>query len=578
MNIKVRGFVLGIFGISQCIFLKVKIEMEGQYGQLGAQPIYILPEGTLRDQGKNAQKKNIAAAVQVAEAVRTTLGPKGMDKMLIDNLGDVVITNDGVTILEEMEIQHPAAKMIVEVAKTQDEEVGDGTTTAAVLAGELLRKAEGLLDQHIHSTVITKGYRLAKTEALNTLDKISVSVDTGKIDILKKLAITSMTGKSSEVAKEYLADLAVDAVTQVVEKVKGESVVDLDQIKIEKKCGGSIEDSSLIKGIIIDKERVHTRMPTNVEGAKILLLNIPIEVKETENDAQIRITSPDQMKSFVDQEEKMLKDMVSKIIATGANVVICQKGIDDIAQHYLAKDNIFAVRRAKKSDMDSLAKATGGNVLTSLEDFDKSDLGYAGVVEEKKIAGDAMIFVRDCKDPKSVSILVRGGTEHVVEEIKRAVTDAVSGVASAIQTGKVVSGGGSTEAAVSKALKNYADKVGGREQLAIVAFAEALDVIPRTLAENAGIDPIDILVDLRSKHDAGQIHMGVDVYKNKIVDMMKQGVIEPLKIKTQAIQSATESAEMILRIDDVIAASKLSGGGGMPPMDMPPGMGGMGGM
>ena len=553
--------------------------MEGQYGQLGGQPVYILPEGTLRDQGKSAQSKNISAAVQVSEAVRTTLGPKGMDKMLIDNLGDVVITNDGVTILEEMEIQHPAAKMIVEVAKTQDEEVGDGTTTAAVLAGELLRKAGRLLDQHIHSTVIIKGYRLAKTEALDTLDKISVSVDTGKTDVLKKLASTSMTGKSSEVAKEYLAELAVDAVVQVSEKTKDGTVVDLDQVKIEKKCGGSIEDSSLIKGIIIDKERVHSRMPERVDNAKILLINLPIEVKETENDAQIRITSPDQLQSYVDQEEKMLKELVDKIVSTGANVVICQKGIDDIAQHYLAKASILAVRRAKKSDMDSLAKATGANVLTSLEDFDKSDLGHAGIVEEKKISGDSMIFVRDCKDPKSVSILVRGGTEHVVDEIKRAVTDAVSGVASAIQTGKVVSGGGSAEAAVSKALKMYADKVGGREQLAIVAFAEALDVIPRTLAENAGIDPIDIIVELRSKHDSGNVNMGVDVYRNKVVDMMKLGVIEPLKIKTQAIQSATEAAEMILRIDDVIAASKLGGGG--PPMDMPMppgGMGGMGGM
>ena len=548
-------------------------------GQMNGQPVYILPEGTLRDQGKNAQMKNIAPAVQVAEAVRTTLGPKGMDKMLIDSMGEIVITNDGVTILEEMEIQHPAAKMIVEVAKTQDEEVGDGTTTAAVFVGELLHKAEDLLNKHIHSTVITKGYRLAKDEALKVLDEISVSVSTKNKDTLEKLAITSMTGKSSEVAKEYLAKISIDAVLQVAEDNKNGVKVNLDQIKIEKKQGGSIEDSSLVKGILIDKERAHSRMPAKVEDAKILLLNLPVEVKETENDAQIRITNPDQLRSFVDQEEKMLKEIVDKILATGANVVICQKGIDDIAQHYLAKENVFAVRRAKKSDMDSLAKATGANVLTSLEDFDKSDLGYAGVVEEKRISGDEMIFVQDCKDPKAVSILVRGGTEHVVDEIQRAVTDAVSGIASAIVSGKVVSGGGSTEAAIALALKTYADKVGGREQLAIIAFAEAMEVIPRTLAENAGLDPIDILVGLRSEHDKGNVHHGIDVYKNKIVDMMKMGVIEPLKIKTQAIQSATEAAEMILRIDDVIAASRLSGGGPSPMDMMPPGgMGGMGGM
>ena len=548
-------------------------------GQMNGQPVYILPEGTLRDQGKNAQMKNIAAAVQVAEAVRTTLGPKGMDKMLIDSMGEIVITNDGVTILEEMEIQHPAAKMIVEVAKTQDEEVGDGTTTAAVFVGELLHKSEELLNKHIHSTVITKGYRLAKDEALKVLDEISVSVSTKNKDTLEKLAITSMTGKSSEVAKEYLARISIDAVLQVAEDNKSGVKVNLDQIKIEKKQGGSIEDSSLIKGILIDKERAHSRMPAKVEDAKILLINLPVEVKETENDAQIRITNPDQLRSFVDQEEKMLKEIVDKILATGANVVICQKGIDDIAQHYLAKENVFAVRRAKKSDMDSLAKATGANVLTSLEDFDKSDLGYAGVVEEKRISGDEMIFVQDCKDPKAVSILVRGGTEHVVDEIQRAVTDAVSGIASAIVSGKVVSGGGSTEAAIALALKTYADKVGGREQLAIIAFAEAMEVIPRTLAENAGLDPIDILVGLRSEHDKGNVHHGIDVYKNKIVDMMKMGVIEPLKIKTQAIQSATEAAEMILRIDDVIAASRLSGGGPSPMDMMPPGgMGGMGGM
>lgn len=546
----------------------------------GGQPIFVLPEGTLRTLGRNAQHANIAAAKAVADAVRTTLGPKGMDKMLVDSMGDVVITNDGVTILEEMEIEHPAAKMLVEVAKTQEEEVGDGTTTAAVLAGELLKKAEGLLDQNVHSTVITKGYKLAKEKSLELISRISRDVKPEDGDILKKIAITAMTGKSAERASEHLADIAVQSVKMVMEKRDGKIEVDTDNIQIEKKHGGSIEDTELIKGIIIDKEVVHPGMPKHLKDAKIALVDSALEVKETETDAEIRITSPEQMQAFIEQEEKMLKDMVERVAATGANVLLCQKGIDDIAQHYLAKKGIMSARRVKKSDMDKLARATKARVVTSLRDISKEDLGYAALVEEKKISGEQMIFVRECKDPKAVSILIRGGTEHVIEEVKRAMDDAVGGVASALEVGKVVAGGGAPEAAVAKGLREVAQKYSGREQLAIQAFAEALEVIPRSLAENAGLDPIDTLVALRTAHDAGKVTAGLDVFSGKVIDMWEAGVIEPIKIKTQAIKSAAEAAEMILRIDDIISASKLShgGGGGMPGGMPPGGMGGMEGM
>jgi len=548
--------------------------MNGQ-GQMGGQNIYVLPEGTLRTLGRNAQHANIAAAKAVADAVRTTLGPKGMDKMLVDSMGDVVITNDGVTILEEMEIEHPAAKMMVEVAKTQEEEVGDGTTTAAVLAGELLKKAEVLLDQNVHSTVITKGFRLAKEKALELMNSISKEIKPSDNATLKKIAITAMTGKSAERASEHLADIAVQAVKMVMDEENGKIEVDTDNIQIEKKHGGSIEDTELIKGIIIDKEVVHPGMPKHLKDAKIALVDSALEIKETETDAEIRITSPEQMQAFIEQEEKMLKDMVEKVAASGANVLLCQKGIDDIAQHYLAKKGIMAARRVKKSDMEKLARATKGRIVTSLRDISKEDLGFAAIVEEKKIAGEQMIFVRECKDPKAVSILIRGGTEHVIEEVKRAMDDAVGGVASALEVGKVVAGGGAPEAAVAKGLREFSQKYSGREQLAIQAFAEALEVIPRSLAENAGLDPIDMLVALRAAHEAGKTTAGVDVFSGKIIDMWEAGVIEPIKIKTQAIKSAAEAAEMILRIDDIISASKLShGGGGMPPG----GMGGMEGM
>jgi len=539
-------------------------------GNINGQPVLILPEGALRETGRNAQKNNIAAAKAVADAVRTTLGPKGMDKMLVDSLGDIVITNDGVTILEEMDIQHPAAKMLVEVAKTQDSEVGDGTTTAAVLAGALLKEAEALIDQNIHPTIISHGYRLAKEKAISVLEKLGTEVTIKDHKILEKIAMTSMTGKNAESSKDFLAKIAVKAVTSVAEETPTKITIDLDNIKIEKKEVATTNKTELVEGVIIDKERVHSGMPTSVENAKIALLDVAIEVKETETDAQIRITDPSQLQAFLKQEESMLKEMVDKITASGANVVFCQKGIDDLAQHFLAKRGIFAARRLKRSDMIALSRATGAKIVTSIEDLDKEDLGYAGLVEERKIAGDEMIFVSKCKDPKSVSILVRGGTEHVVEELNRAMEDAVKGVAAALELGKVVAGGGSPEEEVARELKRYSENFAGREQLAILAFAAAMEEIPKTLAENAGLDAIDIILNLRNEHEKGKKTAGVDIFSGKIIDMEKAGVIEPLKIKTQAIASASEAAEMILRIDDVIAASKTGMGGnpGKPGMDM----------
>ena len=545
--------------------------MSNGQGQLAGQPILVLPEGTFRTLGKDAQHNNIAAAKAVADAVRTTLGPKGMDKMLVDSLGDIVITNDGVTILEEMQIEHPAAKMLVEVAKTQNEEVGDGTTTAAVLAGELLKKAEALLDQDIHPTVITKGYKLAGEKALEILKGISEEIKPDDVNTLVKIAVTSMSGKSAERASEHLAKLAVDAVRTVMERVDSKIVIDKENVKLEKKQGGSSEDTELIKGIIIDKEVVHSAMPKHVRNAKIALLDASLEIEKTETEAQIQITSPNQLQTYLDEEEKILKGMVEKVSASGCNVLFCQKGIDDIAQHYLAKKGIMTARRVKKSDMEKLAKATGARIISNLSDSSNSDLGFAGIVEEQKIAGEQMIFVRECKNPKSVSILIRGGTEHVVDEIERSLEDAIGSLASALEVGRIVSGGGAPEEAVSRGLREFAQSFSGREQLAILAFAEAMEIIPRTLAENAGLDPIDILVELRSAHEEDKITYGVDVFSGKIVDMRAKGVIEPLKIKTQAIKSAAEAAEMILRIDDIISAGKLEKGGAP---QMPPGMGG----
>jgi thermosome len=533
--------------------------------QLGGTPILVLPEKFSRYIGRDAQRMNITAARVIAEAVRTTLGPRGMDKMLVDNMGDVVITNDGVTILTEMDVEHPAAKMMVEIAKTQEDEVGDGTTTAVVLAGELLKKAEDLLDQDIHATVIATGYRRAAEKAQEILDKMAIKVNKDDEKVLKQIAITSMSSKGTEAKGDKLAELCVQAVRQIVEEEDGKIVADIDNIKVEKKSGGSSADSQLIKGIIIDKERVHSGMPKRLEKPKIALLNFALEIEKTETDAKINITDPEQLKAFLAEEEQMLRKMVEQISKSGANVVLCQKGIDDMAQHFLAKAGILAARRVKESDMDKLARATGGKVVTSVKDLTAGDLGRADLVEERKVAGDEMIFVEGCKDPKAVSLLVRGGTEHVVDEVERAVHDGISVISAAIEDGKMVAGGGAPEVELAKQLREYAETIGGRESLAINAFADAVEIIPRTLAENAGLDPIDILVQLRAAHEkANGGVVGLDVFSGKITDTSKLGIIEPLRVKTQAIKSASEAAEMILRIDDVIAAGKLEKEKGPP--------------
>ncbi len=525
--------------------------------QLGGQPVLILSDKAQRTYGRDAQRTNILAARIIAEIVKSTLGPRGMDKMLVDSIGDVVVTNDGVTILKEMEVEHPAAKMMVEVAKTQEDEVGDGTTTSVVIAGELLKKAEELLDQDVHPTVIAKGYRMAAEKAEEILNSMAVDIDISDDELLKKVAATAMTGKGAEKAKDYLAELVVKAVKAVAEEMNGEISIDTDHIKIEKKVGGGIEDTQLIKGVIIDKERVHPGMPRRVKDAKIALINAPIEIEKTEFDAEIRITDPNQLQAFLDEEERMLREMVEKIKASGANVLFCQKGIDDLAQHFLAKEGIFAVRRVKKSDIEKLSRATGARIVTSIDDLSSEDLGYAGIVEEVKIGDDELVEVRECRDPKSVSILIRGGSEHITSEVERAIEDCLGVVPAAIRDRKIVPGGGAPEIEVASKLRDYAKTVGGREQLAIESFADALEVIPRALAENAGLDPIDTLVELRSKHEKEGPNFGLNVYTGEAVDMLKEGVVEPLRVKTQAIASASEVAVMILRIDDVIAAKGL---------------------
>ncbi len=521
---------------------------------MAGQPILILKEGTRRETGREAMRNNIAAARAIAEAVRSTLGPRGMDKMLVDSLGDVVITNDGVTILKEIDVEHPAAKMMVEVAKTQDSEVGDGTTTAVVLAGELLKNAEELIDQNVHPTVIATGYRMAAEKAKAILDEIAKPISVDDEDLLKKIAATALSSKSASMAKELLSDIAVKAVKRVAEQINGKWRVDVDAIQIIKKQGGAIDDTQLIDGMIIDKEKVHPGMPKVVKDAKIALINTALEVKKPEIDANIQIKDPAMIHAFLEEEEKLLKEMVEKIKKSGANVVLCQKGIDDMAQHFLAKAGIYAVRRVKKSDMEKLSKATGGKIITNLDDLSPEELGHAAVVEERKIGEDNMTFVMGCENPKSVSILIRGGTEHVVDEIERSLKDALYVVARAVEDGKIVTGGGSSAVEIALRLRDYAASVGGREQLAIEAFAEALEVIPRSLAENAGHDPIDMLIELRKAHKDGNINAGINVYEGKVADMMELGVIEPIRVGKQAIDSATDAAVMVLRIDDVIAA------------------------
>ncbi len=530
------------------------------------QPVLILKEGTTRNRGKEAQRNNIMAARVIGEVLKTTLGPRGMDKMLIDSLGDITITNDGAAILDEIEVEHPAAKMMVEIAKTQDTMVGDGTTTAVVLAGELLKKAEGLLDQNIHPTLVVSGYRKAAQKAVQVVNNIAIPVEKEDRTTLKKVALTSMGSKAVGAAKEHLAEIAIDAVKQIIDQRGDKTIADIDNIQIIKKTGKSLIESQLIKGVIIDKEAVHSAMPKRVEKAKIALLDCPLEIEKTEISAEIRIRDPLQMKAFLDQENKMLQEMVEKIRKAGANIVFCQKGIDDMAQHFLAKEGILAARRVKESDMEKLARATGGRIVSDLADLTSQDLGAAGVVEERKVGEDKMIFVEKCKDPRSVAVLIRAGLERMVDEAERALTDALSVVSDVMETNKVVAGGGAVEVEIAKELRNYATKVGGREQLAIEAFADAIEIVPKTLAENAGLEAIDIIVDLRSAHEKpdGQ-YKGINVLTGKTENMREKGIIEPAIVKEHALKSAAESASMILRIDDVIAATKPKDEPGKPP-------------
>ncbi len=547
-------------------------------GRGGYQPIFILSEDTERQKGRDAQENNIRAAKVIGEAVRSTLGPKGMDKMLVDSLGDVVITNDGATILDEMDIQHPAAKMIAEVAETQEEEVGDGTTTAVVLVAELLDEAEELLDQGIHPTIIASGFSMAATKSQEILKEMAQGVTIDDDEKLRQIANTSMTGKKVEANIPVLTDLAVRAVKQVAEQIDGGYRVDLDNIGVEKQEGGSVNDSSLVDGIVLSKDRVHPGMPKRIEGANIALLNAAMEIKKTETDSEIKVSSPDELQKFLDQEEGEFREMVEKVKESGANVVICQKGIDDLAQHFLAKEGILAIRRAKKSDMEKLARATGGNIVTNIDDLSSNDLGKAGLVEERKISGEEMTFVEDCVNPKAVSVLVRGGTEHIVDEAERSLHDAISVIAKSVESGEIIAGGGSSEIELSMKLSDYADSIGGKEALAVRAFADAVESLTRYLAENAGLDPIDTIVELRSKHEEDGVSFGLDAYSGEVKNMMEEGVIEPLLVKTQAVSSGSEAAVMILRIDDVIAAKEGGGGegaGGMPggaPGGMPGGM------
>ncbi|MBT4935824.1 thermosome subunit [Candidatus Woesearchaeota archaeon] len=529
------------------------------------QPIFIMPDDTKRTTGKDAQSNNIAAAKAVAQTVRTTLGPKGMDKMLVDAEGSVVVTNDGVTILREMHIDHPAAKMVVEIAKTQEDAVGDGTTTAVVLAGELLKKAEDLLDQNIHPTVLARGYRVAEKEAQKLVRNFAEPVLFDNDPLLRNIAITAMTGKGAEANKERLADIVVQAVKKVSTLENGKVIITKDAIKVETHIGERSDASTLVEGIVISKERAHPSMPTYINDAKVALLDSSLEIKNTDIDAKIQITDPSQLNAFLEQEERLLQDMVQKVVRSGATVVLCQKGIDDLAQHFLAKAGILAVRRVRKSDMETVSLASGALIVNNLKELSSDDLGFAGIVRETKVGDEDMIFVEQCKNPRAVTLLVKGGTEHVAGEISRAVTDAIGDVVASLMDGFVVAGAGSIEIEVARGLRQFAQTCIGREQLAVHAFADALEIIPRTLAENAGLDPIDIIAHLRSDHDMGKKWSGVNVLNGGVFDAWNSGVVEPLKIKTQAFHSAAEVAEMILRIDDVI----LSGQGSDMPSNVP---------
>jgi len=534
------------------------------------QPVLVLKEGTTRSRGKEAQRNNIMAARVVGEVLKTTLGPRGMDKMLIDSLGDITITNDGATILKEIDVEHPAAKMMIEIAKTQDDMVGDGTTTAVVLASELLKKAEELLDQNIHPTMLVAGYRKAGQKAIEIIAKNAVTIDVADQKMMMKVALTSMGSKAVGGAKEHFAEIAIEAIKQIAQKQGDQMIADIDNIQLVKKTGKSLIETQLIRGIIIDKEVVSPGMPRKKENAKIALLDMALEIEKTETSAEIRIHEPKQMKAFLDQEDNTLKEMVTKIKASGADIVFCQKGLDDMVQHYLSKEGIMAARRVKESDMEKLARATGGRVSSNLNDLKAADLGFAGLVEERKIGDDKMIFVEKCKDPHSVAILIRAGLERMVDEAERVLIDALSVISDVTENNKIVAGGGAIEVEIARELRKYSTKVGGRQQLAIEAFAEAVEVIPRTLAENGGLEPIDILIELRQIHDKENgKYMGINIYTGKLQDSIENGVIEPIVVKEQAIKSAAESAAMILRVDDIITAKSPKGGpGGMPPGGM----------
>jgi thermosome len=536
-------------------------------------PVLVLKEGSDRSRGKEALHRNITAAKVIAESVRSSLGPKGMDKMLVDNFGDVTITSDGRTILDEMDIQHPAAKMLVEVAKAQDNEAGDGTTSVVIIAGELLSRAEELIDKGVHPTTIIDGYRKAAEKALETLEKIAIKIDPNSPVYLKKVAMTSMGSKIVADYKEQFADLAVKAMMEVAEKDGENWKVDVDDVRVEKKTGESLSATSLINGIVLDKEVVHSGMPKRVEKAKIALLDTSLENEKTEIDTKLNIDTPDQIEAFLNEEEAMLKNMAEKITKSGANVVICQKGIDDMVQHFLARKGVIAIRRAKKSDMEKLAKATGGKVVTKLDETKPADLGYAALVEERKVGDDKMTFVEGCKNPHAVTILIRGGTERLTAEAERSLHDALCVIRDIIQESLVVAGGGAPEIEMAKTLRKYAETFPGKEQLAIRVFAESLESIPNTLAENAGLQPIDVLSELRSKHDAGETWAGIEVREGKVRDMSKVGIFEPLTVKKQIIKSAHEAASMILKIDDIIAAGKMKAPPGGPQGGMPGGGG-----
>ncbi len=552
--------------------------------RMGDQPMVIMSEESQRTSGDDAQSMNITAGKAVAEAARTTLGPKGMDKMLVGSAGNVVVTNDGVTILKEMEIDHPAANMIVEVAETQEEEVSDGTTSAVVIGGDLLSQAEDLLEQDVHPTSIEQGYRQASEKAKQLLEEIAIDVDANDTDTLEQIAATAMTGKGAENAKDRLAELVVGAVTSVAD----DTGVDTDNIKVETLVGGAIEDSELIDGVVVDKERVSDSMPYFAEDASVAVIDDSLEVAETEIDTDVNVTNPDQLEEFLDREQKQLREMVDEIVDTGADVVFVQDGIDDLAQQYLADAGILAARRTKSSDAEQIARATGAQIVGNVSDIETDDLGFAGSVAQQDVGGSQQLVIEDVEDAASVTLLLRGGTEHVVDEVERAISDSLGVVRITLEDGKALPGGGAPEAQLALELRQFADSVGGREQLAVEAFADALETIPRTLAENGGLDPIDSLVELRSQHDAGTATAGLNVTTGDVIDMDEAGVVEPLRVKTQAIGSATEAAVMLLRIDDVIAAGDLKGGqvnagddddAGGPPAGGPGGMGGgMGGM